>query len=128
MRRRWLLSVLLAVGCSGAYKPLDCTPRTVTPVGDLTQDVLGAWDAFGTDSRVVAVFHDDGGVTTVEEPNFYSPAGGAGHSPWSLDTDGTFHFLSQRWSASVSPAGLALSKTEGAVVHPPLTCNGALFE
>ncbi|MBL9037035.1 MAG: hypothetical protein JNG84_00845, partial [Archangium sp.] len=67
------MTLLTTSSCGG----LDCVPRTVAPTGDLRTDVLGAWDQFGVDSRVIRSFHADGGVTTYEPPNLLAPGGTA---------------------------------------------------
>ncbi len=60
------------------FRQSDCDARTFIPTGSLEKDVIGIWDSFGIDSRVVFNFHPDGG-TDVEGPNQYAPHGGIGH-------------------------------------------------
>lgn len=115
----------LLTSCGAA---LDCTPRTVVPTGHLERDLLGSWDSFGKDSRVVYTFHPDGGITLVEEPNEYAPRGNIGTSAYRL-IDGGVAINSLEYAATISAAALTLSEDGGATrVHPALTCKGKGFD
>lgn len=122
MTRNALLAVLasLAWSCSTRF---DCQPRTVTPSGDLGTDLLGAWDGFGIDSRVVAVFRADGGLAYVEEPNRYAPNGGTSTSPYRLLDGGVLDVGGIAVAASVSGSALVLDGR----AHSALSCKGEPF-
>lgn len=124
-RAMWvaLAAVALAVSCG----KLDCEPRTVAVSGDLSQDLLGSWDGFGVDSRVVFTFLADGGLTIVEEPNMYAPSGNRSRSGYQL-ADGGVRLDQGAFGAQVTPSELALADDSGYVRrHQALTCRGADF-
>ncbi len=115
----------LMVSCGGR---LDCKPREVTPTGNLGQDIIGSWDSFGKDSRVVFTFNGDGGVTMVEEPNQFATGGNVGASQYRI-LDGGVIIGSTEYGASISNNSLALAEDGGGTrVHPALSCNGKGFE
>jgi hypothetical protein len=122
MTRTALLAAIASLvgSCSTRF---DCQPRSVTPSGDLRTDVLGAWDGFGIDSRVVAVFRADGGFAHVEEPNSYAPNGGTSTSPYRVLDGGVLDVGGITAAASVSGSALVLDGR----AHPALSCRGEPF-
>jgi hypothetical protein len=116
---------VLAISCEGRF---DCKPRTVAPTGSLEKDIIGSWDSFGIDSRVVFTFHGDGGITIVEEPNPYAPNGTVSSAPYRVLDRGVV-IDSNEHSASISESSLTLGDDGGVTrVHGALTCKGTSFE
>lgn len=126
MRRRAAVAVavtVLAVSCG----KLDCEPRTAAVTGDLSQDILGSWDGFGVDSRVVYTFLPDGGLSVVEEPNMYAATGNRSRRSYQL-VDGGVHLGYGPLSAEVAPTELILTDDAGYTRrHQALTCRGEEF-
>ncbi len=122
-----LLSVsMFSLSCSSAF---DCQPRVAAPTGDLAKDILGSWDGFGIDSRVVATFHSDGGVTHSEQPNSYAPQGGRSTSSYQIVDGGIVVLSGAQHDATVSTTALTLTAAGGTPrAHPALTCKGQEFE
>ena len=80
----FLLALLVLTGCPPAT---TCEETPVEPTGDLAVDILGSWDGFGTDSRIVYVFEDGGAFRWIEPPNSYAPDGLEGGWDYSVDAD-----------------------------------------
>lgn len=62
-----------------------CEAITVAETGDLSADIVGTWDSWGTDSPLYFEFTDDRVVRTVEPPNQYAPRGLQGDGLWEID-------------------------------------------
>ncbi|MDP7114780.1 MAG: hypothetical protein QGH45_22595 [Myxococcota bacterium] len=75
----------LTMGCTGAgFTPSACRTVSRTPDGDLASDVIGTWEGFGIDSRLVYVFEEGGDFRFVEPPNRYAPSGLEDEGSWSV--------------------------------------------
>ena len=75
----------LSAGCTGAgFTPAACHTVSRIPDGDLASDVIGTWEGFGIDSRLVYVFEEGGGFRFVEPPNSYAPGGLEDEGSWSI--------------------------------------------
>lgn len=117
------LVVVMAVVALGACGPsTDCVARSAPVSGELSKDILGTWDGFGVDSRVLFDFHADGGVTLVEVPNQYQRNGSAVTRPYQV-ADGGVAIDGQFEPAAVTDAGLRYQDRN----HPPVTCKGFGF-
>ncbi|MBX7098795.1 MAG: hypothetical protein K1X89_13895 [Myxococcaceae bacterium] len=112
--------VVMALAACGAST--DCVARSATVTGVLSKDILGTWDGFGVDSRVLFDFHGDGGVTLVEVPNQYQRDGSAVTRAYQV-ADGGVVIDGQFEPAAVTDAGLRYQDRN----HPPVSCKGFGF-
>jgi hypothetical protein len=109
---------------TGPIDRLGCRPRTVVVTGSLAQDVLGTWDRFGIDSRVVGTFYPDGGFLYTEEPNLYAPHGGSSLSAWTVD-GGVLFFGPPGGPLNGSSASVDMEAlTWSGWRHPAMQCPG----
>jgi hypothetical protein len=128
MKNSGLVAITAALAVSSCGS-LDCKPRTVTLTGNLSQDLLGSWDSWGVDSRVVATFRADGGLGMVEEPNQYAPTGNIGTQSYAVLADGGVLMNSVVYAATFNGDALVLQEDGGmARTHPALTCKGKGFD
>lgn len=130
MKGIYFVGALAAIATSCVrdhFASLDCDARTLTPTGSLEADVVGSWDSFGIDSRVVFTFYPDGGITAVDEPNPYDPHGSLGYLQYRV-FDGGIDIESNEYSASINETSLTLVQAGFAEIHPALSCRGKGFE
>ena len=123
MKLIYFIAASGALATSCGPKTLDCQPRTVNVTGPLETDILGSWDGFGLDSRVVATFHDDERLTFVAEESWAGPQSKTTDQYRVLD--GKVSFNGSECSAEFDEHSLTLC---GDFSHPALTCHGKEFE
>lgn len=103
-----LLASLALPACVGET---TCETLSTTPTGDLALDIVGDWDGFGVDSRLVYVFGEDGSFRWIEPANRYAPEGLQGGWDYSVDGDlVTFEY------PDADPSSMQASVTEDALV------------
>lgn len=109
--------MLLASGCGGAR----CEPRTVTPTGDLSRDLVGTWNGFGVDTNVVGTCVADGGF-------FYTDVGGAGRlagtQSWSVKDAGTLTINGQSTQTGTATITNGSFSWADGRTHSAVTCRG----
>jgi hypothetical protein len=81
-----LVCLAFALALAGC-QTTTCEELSTAPTGDLAVDLIGTWDGFGTDSRLVYVFEEGGAFRWVEPPNMYAPDGLQNGWPYSVDGD-----------------------------------------
>jgi hypothetical protein len=95
----------LAAGCTGAgFVPAACRSVERTPDGELASDVIGTWEGFGIDSRLVYVFEEGGDFRFIEPPNTYAPGGLEDEGSWIVLAEDE---LSVTWSGGEATAWIA---------------------
>jgi hypothetical protein len=103
MRHLLPLALLLAAtlsGCIGSgFTQAACSPASAELTGDLSTDVVGSWEGFGIDSRLVYLFRDDGSWSLFEPPNVYAAGGLRSDGTWSAEGEG----LSVQWPSGDEP-------------------------
>ena len=62
----------------------DCEELSTPLTGDLETDLVGTWDGYGTDSRILYVFEEGGDWRRVEPPNAYAPSGLEASGTWEI--------------------------------------------
>ncbi len=92
-----IVALIALTGCVGtSFNEASCRTVSKLATGDLAEDVVGTWEGFGIDSRLLYLFEADGGFRFIEPPNRYAPQG--------LEEEGTWIVLGED-ELSVSWAG-----------------------
>lgn len=110
-----LAGVAWVAGCTGsAFSPAACRTVTKAVEGDLAADVVGTWEGYGIDSRLVYVFEDGGDFRFLEPPNRYAPSGLEDEGSWIVLGEDEVSVTwsdgrSSAWTAEVTDANLLLT-------------------
>jgi len=106
---------LAFAGCTGSgFSSAACRTVDKAVEGDLASDVVGTWEGYGIDSRLVYLFEEGGEFRFVEPPNRYAPSGLEDEGSWIVLgedelsvswSDGS----SSSWTAEVTDANLRLT-------------------
>ncbi|MCB9758390.1 MAG: hypothetical protein H6739_00985 [Alphaproteobacteria bacterium] len=130
---RFVPLTLLLTACPSPST--DCTPASITPTGDLAQDLVGTFGSWGIDSPVYYVFEASGAWCWVEAPNIYATTGLQGEGQWTLDGDlltieedneDGVPYVMELGVATVDADTLTVD-SDGARQHPRVTCTGYGF-
>lgn len=79
-----LLLVMIASSGTACYRSTRCSPISVPLTGALATDILGAWDGYGIDSRIILHLMPNAVARMVEPPNQYAPNGLVHSFLWNL--------------------------------------------
>lgn len=79
-----MMPLLLVFFTACSNLDTDCEAISVGLTGDIGSDLLGTWDGFGIDSRILYVFDDNNDWRWVEPPNSYAPDGLEASGSWEL--------------------------------------------
>ncbi len=105
----------LIAGCTGSgFTPAACHTVSHPPEGDLAADVVGTWEGYGIDSRLVYLFEEGGGFRFIEPPNRHAPGGLEDEGSWIVLGEDELSVAwgdgnSSSWIAEITEANLLLT-------------------